>query len=161
KFNDDYSIRGDVSTSDLSVLTPLDQYLMITNVIGDIQGPLDAFYTADIFEPNLSEPGRLAVIEDCIKEDVGHEVNWAVCQDDIAHFDAKKLLDQVRTDTKHGGELRMKLRMAAYQLPAKLQSHADAVAALRKQDDGWRKAFDIAAKARVEWTSTVSKETKL
>jgi len=161
KAHDDYSIRGDISTTDLSALTPLDQYLMINKAIGDIQGPLDAIYTADIFEPNLSEAGRLALIEDCLKDSTGHEVMWAVCQDDIAHFDAWKLVDQVRGDTKHGGDLRMKVRMAAYQLPAKLKEHVEAVAALRKEDDGWSKAFDIAAKARVEWTSTAAKETKL
>jgi hypothetical protein len=154
----DYDVHGDMSTKNFVEMTPVDQFEAITHAGGDIQGPMDAVYVADIVDAKLSEPGRLALLEYCMKED--NEILWAACQQDFEKFDAAKLYDQLRADTVHGGEIRQKIRMLAYELPAKLKEHADKVAKLKSDDVGWKKAFEVAATARGEWGAIATKNAK-
>jgi hypothetical protein len=154
----DYDVHGDMSTKNFIEMTPIDQYEAITKAEGDIQGPMDAAYVADILDAKLSEVGRLAFMHWCLRED--NEIIAAACQGDFDKFDAAKLFDQLRADTVHGGEIRQKIRLQAYELPAKLKEHADKVAKIKADDVGWKKAFDVAATARGEWAAIATKNAK-
>jgi hypothetical protein len=154
----DYEIKPDMTTKKFVEMTPIDQWIAIGKAHDDSQGGMDAFYVADIFDAKLTEVGRLQLIDQCIREDDG--ILWASCQDDIDKIDYNRLFDQLRADANHGGDIRQKIRMLAYLMPARLKEHADKVAKLKGEDPAWKKAFDIAASSRTEWATLASKNAK-
>ena len=154
----DYDIKPDMTTKKFVEMTPIDQWIAIGKAHADTQGGMDAFYVADIFDAKLSEVGRLALISECIQEDDG--ILWASCQDDIDKIDYARLFDQLRADANHGGDIRQKIRMLAYLLPAQLKEHAEKVAKLKAEDPAWKKAFEIAASSRTEWATLAAKNAK-
>lgn len=156
--HDDYDIKADLTTKKFVEMTPIDQYGAILKAQDDIQGSMDAFYVADIFDAKLSEVGRVALISVCIRLD--DPILWATCQDDIDKLDYNRLYDQLRADANHNGDIRQKIRMLAYALPAQLKEHADKVAKLKSDDAAWKKAFDIAASSRTEWAAIAAKNAK-
>jgi hypothetical protein len=160
-YNDDTRVRTEPSTPDLAAATPIDQYVVIKRAIADMSSVFDAVYLADVFDSRLSEPGRLAFLEDCLRDEWNLGVLWAVCEEDFARFDAARLFAQVRSDTAQPGELRMKIRLGAYRLPERIKAHREAVAKLMASDEAWKKVFELAQKARAEWTAAVGGEAKL
>ena len=154
----EYDIKPDLSTKNFLEMTPIDQWIAIGKAQGDIQGPMDAFYVADVYDAKLSEVGRLALIDECIRQD--DPILWASCQDDIDKLDYARLYDQVRADASHGGDIRQKIRMHAYAMPARLKEHADKVAKLKAEDAAWKKAFDIGTSSRTVWATIAAKNAK-
>jgi len=151
----------DFSTKKFVEMTPIDQWFAIgkaNKVTDNSQGSMDGFYVADIFDAKLSEVGRLRIVSECLGED--EPILWASCQDDIDKLDYNRLFDQLRADANHSGEIRMKIRMTAYGMPARVKKHAEKVAKLQAEDPAWKKAFDIAAKARTEWAALATKNAK-
>lgn len=163
------SERIEFSTKNLAQFTPIDQYKAITDGFPRPGGNApfdDPFYIADALDNHLSEVGRFGYILECLK--LGGQsvttipsVTWALCQGDIDRFDAAKFADEVRSDTAHGGELRMAMRLRLLELPAMLKDHAAAVAKLFAKDEAYKKVFDVVAKARAEWAAGVGANTKL
>lgn len=171
----DDSIRVDPSNDVLSAATAMDQYAVIMRVDdarSDWYSKIDRFYATDMFESNLSQLGRFAFLTtSCVDTDrspapdsdgmLGTEVRWAICQADLDRFDLAKFLDEVRADTARDGAVRMKLRVAAFDLPKRIATHAAEVQQMLKRDDANKKLFEVAASARSEWSSAVGKNTKL
>lgn len=168
---DDFFVTADVSVKALAHATPIDQYAVIAKA-SESSSEIDALYAADMFEPNLSEAGRLAFVQAaCLHRGdpapvdafgmTGTEAIWAICQADLDRIDVAKLLGEVRADTAHDGAIKMKLRVAAYELPAQLKSHAAEVHQMLQRDDANGKLFEIAAAARAAWASGIGKNTRL
>lgn len=171
---DDSTIRAAPSTDVLAAAAPIDQYAVIMRVSeGDSEtyAKLDTMYAADMFESSLSQLGRFAFLttacfdqgrNPAVDSDgmLGTEVSWAICQADFERFDLAKFLDEVRSATADGA-VKMKLRVAAFDLPKRMRDHAADVQLMLKRDDGNRKAFDVAAKARAEWSSGIGKNARL
>ena len=171
----DDSIHINPSAEVLSAATPMDQYAVImrvTDVGSDWYASIDRFYATDMFEANLSQLGRFAFLTtSCFEPDrpavpdsdgmLGTEVRWAVCQTDFDRFDLAKLLDEVRIDGARDGAIKMKLRLAAFDMPKRITAHAAAVQQMLKRDDANKKVFEVAAGARSEWSSGIGKNTKL
>lgn len=163
------SERLEYSTKNLAAFTPIDQYKAFVDGFSRPGGnPAfnDPFYIADAFEHRLTEVGRFGYIQACL--DLGGRsvttipsVTWALCQGDIDRFDPVKFSEQLRSDTAHGGELRMSLRLRLLELPARLKDHAAAIQKLFGQDEAYKKIFDVAAKARAEWATGLGADTKL
>jgi hypothetical protein len=167
----DYSIRAELSAKTLAAATPIDQYAVIAKASESVQG-MGELYAADMFEPNLSETGRLGFLQvACFHHGqaapvdangmTGTEVIWAICQTDLERIDVATLLGEIRADTAHDGALKMKLRLAAYELPRRVKDHAAEVDQMMHRDDANRKLFEVARAAHGEWASGVGKNTKL
>lgn len=159
----------DYSTKDLAAFTPLDEYKALTDGFPrpNGNGPFeDPFYIADALDSHLSEVGRYAFIDACLR--LGERsvttipsVTWALCQVDIERFDAAKLSSQLRGDTAHGGEFKMALRLKLLELPERLKTHAAEVQKMFAKDDAYKKVFDLVAKVRTEWAAGPGADTKL
>ena len=171
KMPNDFAIPADMTAKQLSAATPIDQYAVILKA-SDSLSEIDALYAADMFEPGLSESGRLAFLQTtCVNNSqpvpadasgiTGTEVVWAICQADLERFDPAKLQAEVAADTTHDGALKMKLRVAAYELPARLKAHAAEVQQMLQRDDASRKLFEIATAARGAWAAAVGKNARL
>ncbi len=146
------------STKDLAKMTPVDQYIAVKEGFSENGTPFNnAVYLADMFEPNLSEVGRLAYIEECIYETrmdmADNAVQFAACQGDIDAFDPAKFAAQLRMDTANKGEHRMELRLLAYGLPTRLKKHAENVAKVHAKDEAYKKLWDAAKKGRADWAT--------
>lgn len=152
-----------LSTKDIASFTAMDQYVVIKEGFGGtFSNPV---YLTDMLEPNLSEVGRLAYILKCVggnQLDVTDlAVPFAICQGDIDAFDAAKFAVQLRGDTAHPGDTKMKLRLLAYGLPAKLKAHAANVAKIYKKDEAYKKLWDAAKKGRADWAALFGKNATL
>jgi hypothetical protein len=167
----DSFIQGTLAAKSLGAASPLDQVSVIEKA-HESASELDTLYAADMFEPHLSEAGRLAFLRTTCFHDgqpapvdaygmTGTEAIWAICQADLDQIDVARLFDEVRADTTHDGALKMKLRVAAYELPARIKSHAAEVQQMQQRDDATRKLFEIAGAARGAWASGVGKSTRL
>jgi hypothetical protein len=159
------SSKVDFSSKNINELTPIDQYIAIESKFGDSNGP-DAIYSADIFDQHLSETGRMALVAFCLETasvavKAGNLPTYAVCWPDIEKFDLDKALAEITADTAHPGELKMQLRMAAFELPDKIKEAVARKAEFIKADATWKKMFDVAAAARDQWTKTVGANKKL
>jgi hypothetical protein len=155
---DDGSFRADFSTKNLAQLTPIDQYKAITEEFQDAQGygQSDALYVADALETRLTETGRLGFLDWCyMHESTRAEddmVKWAICQPDADRFDAKKLEAELRDDAAHEAPARSYLKKRAVAVAAAIKETTATRAKLFKNDDTWKKLFDVAKRARAEWT---------
>lgn len=163
-----HAIRAGMTARSLAAASPLDQYAVILKA-GDSTGDMDALYAADMFEPRLSEAGRLAFVEtSCVRPApvdahgmTGTEVIWAICQADIDRMDIPKFLEEIHTDTTHDGALKMKLRLDAYELSAALKRHLAEIEQMKARDDASKRLFTLASQAREAWSSSVGKNTRL
>jgi hypothetical protein len=169
--HDDYSIPAEVKTKTLASASPLDQYALILHGL-DVQGKMDTLYLTDMFETRLSEVGRYAFLSTtCFDQSksvargqgelLGSEVTWAICQADFERFDLARFQGELRADTTHDGALKMKLRVATYDLPRRIKEHLAEVQKVIAGDDGNKKLFEIVAAGRSEWTERVGKNAKL
>ena len=169
--HDDHAIQATVSARTLAAATPIDQYAVIRKA-SESASEIDAMYAADMFEPGLSEAGRLAFVQSsCLHSGepapidaygmTGSEVIWAICQADLERIDLARLQDEIRADTAHDGAIKMKLRIAAYELPGRIKSHAAEVQQMLQRDDASKKLFEVAGAARGAWASGIGKHTRL
>ena len=149
----DDGYRAELSTKDLAAMSPADQWQVIEDARAD---PL---YLADIFEPKLSEVGRLALVRACTKQISGREIVWTVCQVDYAKLDVQKLATQLRADP-HPGDIKQKIRMQAYAFSLETKQRTDAFAKAFGGDPIWMKAIKIAGDARDEWRGNAAKLDK-
>src|ERR1043165_2598873 len=62
KMPNDFAIQAELTAKQLSAATPLDQYAVIGKA-SDSLSEIDALYASDMFEPGLSESGRLAFLQ--------------------------------------------------------------------------------------------------
>jgi len=143
------------STRDLAAASPLDQWLIILHDSPHAY----AFYAADIFEPRLSELGRMALAEACVK--ARSEVEWAVCQADVDKLDFAKVFEELHADTTQKPGFKMKMRLAALELADALKEHAKKVADAQAKDEGMKKVWELAARARDEYASKAPANEKL
>lgn len=169
--HDDSQVPADVSVKNLAQATPLDQYAVVRKA-GEALSDMDALYAADMFEPNLTEAGRLGFVQAaCFNHNqpalvdgngmTGTEVIWGICQADLERIDVAKLFGEIRGDAAHDGALRMKLRIAAYELPARIKAHGAEVQQMLQRDVANAALFKIAGEARSEWASGIGKNAKL
>jgi hypothetical protein len=169
--HDDYSIPAEVKTKTLATASPLDQYALIMRGT-DVQAKMDTMYLTDMFETRLSEVGRYAFLATtCFDQSksvvrsegslLGSEATWAICQGDFERFDLAKFQGELRADTTHDGALKMKLRVATYDLPKQIKEHLAEVKKMIAGDDGNKKLFEAAAAGRAEWAERIAKNTKL
>jgi len=169
---DDYSIELKVATKTLATASPLDQYAFILNTATNTSAKIDTMYATDMFEGRLSEAGRFAFLRTTCLDDQkdvaravpevsGAEPYWAICQPDFERFDLAKLLAEIHADTTHDGAVKMKVRLSTYNFPKYMKEHAVEVKQALAYDDANKKLFEVAAKARTEWSSGVGKNTKL
>jgi hypothetical protein len=162
-----FSFKPDFSTKSLADFTPIDQYAAIREPFEDNGHEIsDALYIADALDGSLSQVGRLAFLEDCVRRgsfSFGEPdpVEWALCQADIDAFDLKKLYEELRADKAHDAATRAWLRMRAHDLPAAVGEIAAKKAALVKKDSEYGKLFSVAAKAREAWRKEVGTNSAL
>lgn len=156
------------SVKDLTAMTPVDQYLAINSSVrvGQSYDFDNADYLTDMFEPNLTEVGRLAYISKCIKNrglsgPENEAVSYAQCQGDIDAFDRAKFAAQLRSDTGHPGANKMRLRLEMYALPKKIKEHAEDVKKILAKDAAYKQLWDAAAKGRAQFASTVGQDADL
>jgi hypothetical protein len=129
----------------------LDQWAMI-NVDAGASGDLslDKNYLTDALGAKLTETGRLAYIRSCIKSSNKRPVQWAMCQPDIDALDWKKIGAELAAIKTYGGADKIRVRIEADTLKAKLVEHAARVKTLTASDPGYAKLFEIAKTARKE-----------
>jgi hypothetical protein len=163
-----HDLGTDLSAKGLAALTPIDQYVAIRNGFRDANSATisDELYATDALGAHLTEVGRLAYVESCLKNDSvaradGDVVKWAICQPDIDALDAAKLADQLRADTAHDGTARMLLRFKALELPDALADYNERKAKVFKKDDVYKKIFEVALKARAEWAQGIGANARL
>jgi hypothetical protein len=149
------------STKDATQFTAIDQYVAITSHFALENGASfrDWIYTADAFDAQLTQVGRLGVMRVCLKEDAPSA--WAICQGDLDAFDLGTFGAQLRADAGHPGDQKMELRLAALELTGQLKDHAAKVAAAWKQDPAYKQMFEVSARGRAEWATTMAKQTSL
>ena len=154
----------ELSTKDLATFTPIDQYRAIDQGFSRNGTPFDdAIYLADAMEPALTEVGRLAYLEHCVRspslaiED--DAVGFAICQGDLDAFDPARFAAQLRSDTAHPPALRMALRLRAHALTATLAQHAADVKKILATDAAYAQLWDAAAKGRATWASRFGGDT--
>ena len=152
------------STKLLAELTPMDQWRAIREGLElDGKRHADALYVADVLHGQLTEVGRLAFLEWCLQENLEHDSigHWAICQADADQWDFAKFAIQLRSDAAHDGGTKMLLRFRAAELSKRLEEAAAKRDKLFKQDAEYKKLFDVAAKARAEWSKGIGANTKL
>jgi hypothetical protein len=157
-------LKTDYSVKVFAQMTPIDQYWAIHE--GFQGASSDPLYMADALDGQLTETGRLAFLSWCVKGDSfgkaqDNAARWAICQADIDKLNIPKLLTELHGDTAHSGEARMWLRFHAFDIQDEMKKMADEKAKAIKADDEYKKVFDMAAKARDEWTKTIGANTKL
>ncbi|HEX3764930.1 MAG TPA: hypothetical protein VHW23_39815 [Kofleriaceae bacterium] len=169
--HDDHAIPAPLVARTLAAASPLDQYAVIYKGHESLS-EFDTLYAADVFEPHLSEAGRLAFVQTtCFHSGqpapvdaygmTGTEAIWAICQADLDRIDVPRLFEEIRADAAHDGALKMKLRVAAYELPARIKSHAAEVQQMLQRDDASKKLFELAGGAREAWASGIGKNARL
>lgn len=155
--------KVELSTKVIAQFTPMDQWWAIREGLkaGDISA--QGVYAADMMHGGLSEVGRMAFIEFCLKERLEHAEMplHAVCASDIAAWDAAKFATQLRGDTVHDGGTRMLLRLRAYALGDTLTTYASDREKLFKKDDAYKLMVDVASKARAAWEKGIGTNTSL
>ncbi len=150
--------KVEYSTKVLADLTPMDQWRAIREGL-EAGGTryADPLYAADALQTQLTEVGRLAFLEWCLNQNVEHDYmgHWAICQGDADQWDFAKFAAQLRSDTKHDGGTKMLLRLRAAELSKQLAEAAGKRDKLFGQDAEYKRMFDVAAKARTEWSAGV------
>lgn len=155
-----------VSTRDFASMTPLDQYQVVWEGIATAGGNHfdDYNYLVDVFEPALTEVGRLGFIKRCIASRstsvTDDAVQYALCQGDIDGLDVAKFATQLRADTAHDAASRMQARIALYAFKMEDQAaHKKVVDGILKKDAAYKKLWDNAKAGRDEWKTTFGADT--
>lgn len=163
-------VRLEYSTKEVARFTPIDQYKAIVDgfsLSGGNGSYADPIYVADALGEGLSEVGRYGYLLRClgastsVTSSTPPAATWAVCQGDVESFDLAKFHAQLRADSEHGGEVKMMLRLAVFDLRKRLEEHAAAVQAAWKRDPVYKQMFETAAAARRDWASGLGKATQL
>jgi hypothetical protein len=166
----DRAFKADFSTKMLAQATPIDQFKAIHDEFQGVddgrESPIsDALYVADALDGRLSEVGRLAFLDWCVKDESTRPeddaVKWAICQPDADKLDTAKLAVELRGDTAHDGLARSWLRVRALKMSDDLKSATAARDKLFKKDDTYKKIFDVAQKARADWAKGAGSDGKL
>jgi hypothetical protein len=142
------------STKVLAKLTPMDQFRAIRDGLEtDGRKLADAIYAADALNGQLTEVGRLALLEWCLQEEVAHDSigHWAICQADVEAWSFAKFAAQLRSDTAHDGATKMILRFRAVGLDKRLETAAAQREKLFARDAEYKRMFEVALAARKEW----------
>jgi hypothetical protein len=142
----------DVSTKDLSKFSAMDQYFFIRSQLSTDW--MDFAYNADMFDSRLTESGRLGYVQACMNVNV--PAVWAICAPDVAKVDANKILAEISADGNYTGGTKMQLRYAVLDLKTELVQHDIKVKTALKKDAAYQRMFEVAAKARTEWTQMMS-----
>ena len=155
--------KVELSTKAIAQFTPMDQWWAIREGLKAGEVSAQGVYAADMMHNGLSEVGRMAFIEFCLKERLEHSEmpRHAVCAGDIAAWDPAKFAVQLRGDTAHDGGTRMLLRLRAYELGDTLTTYKADRDKLFKKDDAYKKMVDVAIKARTEWEKGIGTNTAL
>lgn len=156
--------KVEYSTKNLAQLTPMDQWRAIRDGLeAGGKRHADALYAADAMNGKLTEVGRLALLEWCLREEVEHTSigHWAVCQGDVDAWSFSTFSTQLRSDTAHDGATKMLLRFRAVALAEQLGEYTAKRDRLFKTDAEYKRMFDVAAAARTEWANGVGKKTSL
>ena len=163
-----HNLEATISAKSLALLTPIDQYLAIAGSFKSDDGYAmnDPLYTADALEGRLTETGRLALLQWCVKQTPStHEadklLSWAVCQGDVDKLDVKKLIGELKADTVHPGGARFYLRIAALKMQQQLAEDAATKKKLLAKDPSYGKPYEVATAARADWAKTIGTNTKL
>lgn len=155
--------KVELSSKNIAEFTPMDQWWAIHQGLkaGDIE--VKGVYSADMMHRNLSEVGRLAFLEFCLKERVEHSAmpQHAMCAGDVAAWDAAKFATQLSGDTAHDGGTKMLLRLRALELGDNLKTYLADRDKLFKKDDAYKKMVEAANAARAEWEKGVGKNDAL
>lgn len=151
-----------ITEKTLTSLTPIDQFRAIESGM-DVA---DRLYVTDALDNVLTETGRLAFIEECVKDtsvtrDDDSVAMTAICQADIDKFDGKKFSNELRTDTAHPAKARTALHVIAYNTMDAIKTNAELMKKLVKRDDAYKKVFDTAAKGRADWQKTLGGQKDL
>lgn len=155
--------KVELSTKVIGQFTPMDQWWAIREGLkaGDISA--QGVYVADAMHGGLSEVGRMAFIEFCLKERLEHEEmpRHAMCAGDIAAWDPAKFATQLRGDSAHDGGTKMLLRLRALELAEKLGAYQAERDKMFKKDDAYKKMVEVANKGRAEWEKGVGTNASL
>ncbi|MSP63886.1 MAG: hypothetical protein EXR72_26785 [Myxococcales bacterium] len=130
----------------------LDQYAMITadsGASGDLA--LDHHYLVDALGARLTEVGRFAYLQRCVKSSNNGPVQWAMCQGDIERLDRKKLASELRANKVYTGADKVRIRIEVDALKPDLVAHAAKGKKLLASDPGYAKLFEAADATRKEW----------
>jgi hypothetical protein len=115
-------------------------------------GSTDPAYFVDALGSKLTEGGRVAWINWCLKQD--KPVVWATCQGDIDALDGNKLAAELRAASGHAGRDRMLIRLEYDEVKGKLAAHAADVKKLIAKDPIYGQMFDIAKKQYSGWKAS-------
>ena len=152
----------DLSANTLGGLTPVDQYSAIKETFRGSDGATvaDRLYLADAFGSQLSEAGRVALLQWCY-DGRDNIAQWAVCQGDADQLDLGKLEQQLRGDTAHPPEARAYILVQAAIVQDQGKKIADKIQAMIKKDDTYKKVMDTAAKGRADWAKGIGTNKQL
>ena len=162
-------VKLEPSTKDATKLTPIDQYVVLTEGFprpGGNGNYRDPIYIADALDANLSQVGRYAYVRSCLALEADTSgtppaASWALCQEDLDRLDVGKLGEDLRADTAHGGDVKMQLRFELLGLKARLAEHAEHVQAAWKLDPVYKQMFETAAAGRRDWDEGLGKNRAL
>ena len=115
-------------------------------------GSTDPAYFVDALGSKLTEGGRVAWINWCLRQD--KPVVWAMCQGDIDALDGNKLAAELRAASGHAGRDRMLIRLEYDEVKSKLAAHAADVKKLIAKDPIYGQMFDIAKKEYAGWKAS-------
>lgn len=142
---------------------PVDQYATFQRPWMEVPGltaELDIWYLADLYGPQLSQLGHLAVAQKCLAAQDAPVV-WAMCQTDLDALDFKKIAEEIRADKTHDGFGRTLIRLAAADVKAALPGHAEDIKKLEATDDAYKQLFALGKRERAEWASRYSDDKEL
>jgi hypothetical protein len=114
---------------------------------------------ADELGPNLSELGRVAVIDNCfeyVKSSAEDALMWALCGPDVKAFDAKKLETQLKAEGIAPEDARDILR-DVNDLLARAKKTGAAVEEAAKDDPGVAALLKVYESATAEWNAYLGK----
>lgn len=155
--------KVELSSKNIAEFTPMDQWWAIHQGLKSGEIEVKGVYAADMMHRNLSEVGRLAFLEFCLKERVEHSAmpHHAMCAGDVAAWDAAKFATQLGGDAAHDGGTKMLLRLRALELGDNLKTYLADRDKLFKKDDAYKKMVEAANAARAEWEKGVGKNGAL
>jgi hypothetical protein len=137
-----------------STLSPIDQYAAIEHPVVEtpgLNGDADDDYITDAFGANLSETGRLAYIDKCLRRNNVTPVQMALCQPDLDAFDPKKVNAELHADKTHAPAVKMAIRLMMERNLKLFAARKAEVKKLIAKDAAYGKLFDLAAAERKTW----------
>jgi hypothetical protein len=144
-----YDVYMDLSSRSMSSLDAVEQWSYFQR-----NGTI---YRADSLGPKLTDLGRMGLIDSlCVRtDDVGTR---AICGPDVAAFDLKKVLADIRGATKRTGYERMIARFRAYDMVDQIKDYNAKNDELTTKDEAYKKLFALAAPQHDAWKAVYSGE---